>query len=99
MACTVLPRTWEGGFVRPAETNSWEDESKYVTENGERAHYTLPVYTELPTSTVGNELGLAHLRTWPSIYDGTSQDRPECFHPPSEVDVLICGGRYNLLVR
>ncbi|BCS28307.1 uncharacterized protein APUU_61355S [Aspergillus puulaauensis] len=91
MACTVPPRTWEGGFARPTETNSWEDGGKYITEYGEQAHYTLPVHRELPTSTIGNDIGLAHLRTWPSIYDGTAQGKPAWFQPASEVDVLICG--------
>jgi len=95
MACTVPPRTWEGGFARPAESNSWEDGGKYITEYGEQAHYTLPVHRELPTSTIGNDIGLAHLRTWPSIYDGTAQGKPAWFQPANEVDVLICGGRYN----
>ncbi|KAL4935591.1 hypothetical protein BDV06DRAFT_228679 [Aspergillus oleicola] len=91
MASTVPPRSWETGYARPAEKNDWEEETKYLTETGETSHYTLPTYIEAPTSTVGNALGLGHLRTWPSIYDGTAFGRPEWFKPSAEVDVLICG--------
>ncbi|KAL6233252.1 hypothetical protein BDW75DRAFT_232144 [Aspergillus navahoensis] len=91
MACTVPPKTWENGFARPAESNSWEDEKKYTTETGERAHYRLPVHIDAPTSTIGNALGLTRLRTWPSLFDGTAYQRPEWFRPAEEVDVLICG--------
>ncbi|KAL4914632.1 FAD binding domain-containing protein [Aspergillus aurantiobrunneus] len=91
MACTLPPRTWEAGCVHPTDTNSWENESNYITESSERAHYTLPTYTEPPTSAVGNTLGRTQFRTWPSIYDGTAYGRPEWFEPAGEVDVLICG--------
>ncbi|KAL4794243.1 FAD binding domain-containing protein [Aspergillus venezuelensis] len=91
MAATIPPRSWENGYARPAEKNDWEDENKYFTETGEASHYTLPAYTEAPTSTVGNALGLGHLRTWPSVYDGTAFGRPGWFKPSEEVDVLICG--------
>ncbi|KAI9371573.1 FAD binding domain-containing protein [Aspergillus egyptiacus] len=91
MACTVPPKSWESGFSRPANSYSWEDDAKYVTESGERAHYTLPHYEEPPTSTAGNSMGLTHLRTWPSYYDGTTAGWPEWFPPTEEVDVLICG--------
>ncbi|KAJ5825715.1 hypothetical protein N7474_002853 [Penicillium riverlandense] len=99
MASTLPPKTWETGCARPAEEASWEAEANYVTESGEQAHWTLPVYTEPPTSTIGNQLGLTHLRTWPSIYDGTSTGKPEWFKPSKEVDVLICGaGPFGLEV-
>ncbi|KAL5333163.1 FAD binding domain-containing protein [Aspergillus crustosus] len=91
MAATVPPKTWESGFSRPTGTNSWEDENNYVTEDGEGAHYRLPVHTEPPTSTVGNSMGLTHLRTWPSIYNGTAASISPWFQPRKEVDVLICG--------
>lgn len=92
MASTLPPQTWEAGYARPADQASWEAETNYVTESGERAHWMLPVHTEPPTSTIGNGLGLTHLRTWPSIYDGTATGKPEWFKPSKEVDVLICGG-------
>ncbi|KAL5044320.1 hypothetical protein BDW71DRAFT_215705 [Aspergillus fruticulosus] len=91
MACTVPASTWECGFARPAESNSWENERNYITETGEQAHYRVPVHIDAPTSTIGNALGLTHLRTWPSLYDGTAYQRPEWFKPAEEVDVLICG--------
>ncbi|KAL2831499.1 FAD binding domain-containing protein [Aspergillus cavernicola] len=91
MASTVPPKTWEGGFSRPAGNYGWDDDTKYITESGERAHYTLPEYTEPPTSTIGNAIGLTHLRTWPTYYDGTAGSHPEWFKPAEEVDVLICG--------
>ncbi|KAL4759403.1 FAD binding domain-containing protein [Aspergillus foveolatus] len=91
MACTVPPKTWESGFACPAETYSWGDKRNYITETGEQAHYRLPVHIDAPTSTIGNALGLTHLRTWPSLYDGTAHQRPEWFKPAEEVDVLICG--------
>ncbi|KAL4783565.1 FAD binding domain-containing protein [Aspergillus varians] len=91
MACTAPPKTWEPGFACPTGANSWEDENNYVTESGEQAHYRLPEHPEPPTSAVGNALGLTHLRTWPSVYDGTAYERPEWFKPREEVDVLICG--------
>lgn len=92
MASTLPPKSWEAGYARPADQASWEAETNYVTESGERAHWTLPVHTEPPTSTIGNGLGLTHLRTWPSIYNGTATGMPEWFKPSKEVDVLICGG-------
>ncbi|KAL4971570.1 FAD binding domain-containing protein [Aspergillus desertorum] len=91
MACTVPPKTWERGFAQPSETSSWEDETNYITEAGEQAHYKLPFHVEAPTSTIRNELGLTHLRTWPSLYDGTAYETPEWFKPAQQVDVLICG--------
>ncbi|RDW68754.1 uncharacterized protein DSM5745_08514 [Aspergillus mulundensis] len=91
MACTVPPKSWEGGFARPSETKLWADENNYVTETGEQAHYKLPEHTDAPTSTIGNALGLTHYRTWPSLYDGTAYGRPAWFKPAEEVDVLICG--------
>ncbi|EAU35437.1 conserved hypothetical protein [Aspergillus terreus NIH2624] len=91
MASTLPPQTWEAGYARPADQASWEAETNYVAESGERAHWMLPVHTEPPTSTIGNGLGLTHLRTWPSIYDGTATGKPEWFKPSKEVDVLICG--------
>ncbi|KAL4925216.1 FAD binding domain-containing protein [Aspergillus undulatus] len=91
MATTVPPRTWENGFAQPVETNGWEDQTKYVAETGEEAHYKVPAHTNAPTSTVGNLLGLGSLRTWPSIYDGTAFGKPEWFTPEAQVDVLICG--------
>ncbi|KAL5361513.1 FAD binding domain-containing protein [Aspergillus floccosus] len=91
MASTLAPKTWEAGYARLADQASWEAVSNYVTESGERAHWTLPVQTEPPTSTTGNDLGVTHLRTWPSIYDGTATGRPEWFKSSTEVDVLICG--------
>ncbi|RDW93184.1 uncharacterized protein DSM5745_00506 [Aspergillus mulundensis] len=86
MASTVPPQTWESGYARPSPVASWEDETNY-----QGAHYALPAYDEPPTSTVSNALGVAQLRTWPSIYDGTASDRPDWFQPAQDVDVLICG--------
>ncbi|KAL3476631.1 FAD binding domain-containing protein [Aspergillus californicus] len=91
MASTLPPKTWEPGFSRPAGSYSWQDDTKYITEAGERAHYMLPEYTEPPTSTVGNAMGLTHLRTWPTYYEGTAAGCPDWFKPAGEVDVLICG--------
>ncbi|KAL4902079.1 hypothetical protein BDW74DRAFT_181241 [Aspergillus multicolor] len=91
MACTVPPKSWEGGFARPSDSNFWEDENNYVAETGEKAHYKLPEHVDAPTSTIGNALGLTSYRTWPSLYDGTAYQRPDWFKPAEEVDVLICG--------
>ncbi|KAL4996293.1 hypothetical protein BDV10DRAFT_195996 [Aspergillus recurvatus] len=62
MASTVPPQAWESGYARPSPVASWEDKERY-----EGAHYTLPVHEEPPTATVHNHLGVAHLRTWPSL--------------------------------
>ncbi|KAL4866186.1 hypothetical protein BDV12DRAFT_187598 [Aspergillus spectabilis] len=91
MASTVPPKTWAGGYARPTSIASWEDSQNYETHTGEKAHYTIPAHAEPPTSTVPNHLGVAHLRTWPTLHDGTASTRPSWFDPSPEVDVLICG--------
>ncbi|KAL5047455.1 hypothetical protein BDW71DRAFT_196872 [Aspergillus fruticulosus] len=74
------------GYARPSPVASWEDEESY-----EGAHYTLLVHDAPPTATVPNHLGVAHVRTWPSVYNGTASHRPDWFQPARDADVLICG--------
>lgn len=95
MARSIPACTWENGFREPAlevpclaEPDIDEEEDAYVT----------PPSKELVTSQKHNTLGLNVLRTWPTIYDGINSphDLPPWWNPPSEVDVLICGGKLNL---
>ncbi|KAL4991603.1 FAD binding domain-containing protein [Aspergillus falconensis] len=74
------------GYARPSPVASWEDEESY-----EGAHYTLLVHDAPPTATLPNHLGVAHVRTWPSVYNGTASHRPDWFQPARDADVLICG--------
>lgn len=94
MARSVSSTSWQRGFAESTPTPSWADESKYISENGERAHYAVPNPREKATSTVANEFGFTSLRSWPGVYNGTEglQTNPPWWKPSSEVDVLICGG-------
>lgn len=98
MARSLPPYTWKNGYAVPAgegATAPWADEKHFSDETGERAHYRLPVEGEKLTSTVGNSFGIAQLRSWPDVYNGTEagQEKPAWWKPETEVDVLICGGR------
>lgn len=99
MARSLPPLTWQRGFAENASvpTPAWADQKYYVSENEEHAHYAVPDGSEKPTSTVANEHGLSSLRSWPSLYNGTESQKilPSWWKPPSEVDVLICGGEYS----
>lgn len=99
MARSLPPCTWKNGFAEPAEIATWANEANYVTEDGEKSHYTKPPAEELPSSTVHNRLGRNALRTWPTLYDGTESPhgQPIWWKPSTEVDVLICGGKHSYL--
>lgn len=99
MARSLPPCTWKNGFAEPAEIATWANEANYVTEDGEKSHYTKPPAEELPSSTVHNSLGRNALRTWPTLYDGTESPhgQPIWWKPSTEVDVLICGGKHSYL--
>lgn len=95
MARSHQPQTWQRGFPEgcdPTLTPAWADETNYETEEGERANYTVPVGGEKPTSKAPNVFGLSSLRSWPDIYNGTETHAQK---KPSEVDVLISGGKYS----
>lgn len=99
MAQSHAPQTWQRGFSEPhltTPTPAWADAANYQTEGGERAHYAVPEGGEKPTSRVPNAFGLSSLRSWPSLYNGTEEEMQEM---PSEVDVLICGGKCFLARR
>ncbi|KAK3369737.1 FAD binding domain-containing protein [Lasiosphaeria ovina] len=104
MARSLPPYTWKNGYAVPAgegATAPWADEKHFSDETGERAHYRLPVEGEKLTSTVGNSFGIAQLRSWPDVYNGTEagQEKPAWWKPETEVDVLICGaGPFGLEV-
>jgi phenol 2-monooxygenase len=94
MATTAEPFTYRRGFKEPGETNPWEEIDKDIDRDEEKPHYCAPPSVELITSPVHNSLGHSYLRTWPTIYDGTSSPHglPSWWKPSSKVDVLICGG-------
>lgn len=99
MATSVQPHSWKNGFRQPSERTHWALKEKYVIDEKDEAHYVTPPSSEILTSTVHNSLGLNTLRTWPTIYDGTSSphELPAWWKPSAEVDVLICGGRQTSL--
>ncbi|KAF7512314.1 hypothetical protein GJ744_001882 [Endocarpon pusillum] len=98
----------QAGQGRPWATENWNgyvvnghgngEENGNGNGNGvvkkEQSHYVTPPSAEPLTSTVHNDFGLNTLRTWPTIYNGTSSPHgvPEWWDPSGEVDVLICGG-------
>jgi phenol 2-monooxygenase (NADPH) len=108
MAKSIQSFTWKKGFREAGEGRPWateEDRNGYVNGHGngngngngvvkEQSHYVTPPFAEALTSTVHNDLGLNTLRTWPTIYNGTSSPHglPGWWKPSGEVDVLICGG-------
>ncbi|KAH6623079.1 hypothetical protein F5144DRAFT_582317 [Chaetomium tenue] len=103
MARSLPPYTWKHGFIAPAESPipAWADEKQYSNHLGQHSHYSPPVDSEKPTSTVGNNLGISQLRSWPNLYNGTEseQEKPSWWKPDNEVDVLICGaGPFGLEV-
>ncbi|MCJ1423734.1 hypothetical protein MMC29_001618 [Sticta canariensis] len=95
MARSLPPCTWKNGFAEPAEIAAWTNEANYMTEDGEKSHYTRPPAEEPLSSTVHNRLGRNTLRTWPTLYDGTESPhgQPRWWKPSTEVDVLICGDK------
>ena len=95
-ATTPKAQTWESGFAQLTEKPTWESEDHYQTETGEKASYAKPTFEEVASSTVRSSLGENIVRTWPSVYNGTDtpNDLPDWWSPDSEVDVLICGGRF-----
>jgi phenol 2-monooxygenase len=94
MAKSILPFTWKNGFREPGEGTPWATEARKTGEK--ESHYVTPPSAESLTSTIHNSFGLNVLRTWPTIYNGTSspQGLPEWWNPAGEVDVLICGGSW-----
>lgn len=100
MAKSVEPFTWKNGFRQPAKGTPWIPEREDVIGEEHEAHYVVPPSVEQLTSTVHNALGLNSLRTWPSIFDGTNSPHgvPEWWKPSSEVDVVISGGKTNLIL-
>lgn len=99
MATSVQPHSWKKGFRQLHEGTPWVFEEKNVIDEKDEAHYVTPPSSEILTSTVHNSLGLNTLRTWPTIYNGTSSPHglPAWWKPSAEVDVLICGGRQTSL--
>lgn len=99
MATINPPMTWKHGFMEPSETATWALQGHYSTEKGEKSHYVVPPFEEHLSSTVHNSLGLNAARTWPTLHNGTEspQGVPDGWHPPKQVDVLICGGKKTLI--
>lgn len=92
---TLLPAfTWRNGFRELSNDTPWKKDGANSLDETEEPHFVTPPASEILTSTVHNDLGLNTLRTWPTIYDGTSSPHgvPDWWKPSSEVDVLICGG-------
>lgn len=109
MAKSIKSFSWKNGFREAGEGRPWATEDRngygngdangyeHVNGNGavkEQSHYVTPPFVEPLTSTVHNDFGLNTLRTWPTMYNGTSSPHglPEWWDPSGEVDVLICGG-------
>ena len=95
MAKSVEPSTWKNGFRQPAQGNPWIFKDEETIDEEHEAHYVVPPRLEQLTSTTHNSLGLNSLRTWPTIFNGTSSPHgtPEWWKPSSEVDVVISGGK------
>jgi phenol 2-monooxygenase (NADPH) len=92
MAKSIPPFSWKNGFRQAGEGTPWATEGR--NGGGKASHWVTPPFEETETSTVHNDFGLNTLRTWPTMYNGTSSPHalPEWWNPSGEVDVLICGG-------
>lgn len=92
MAKSIPPFSWKNGYRETGEGRPWATEARNGA--GKESHYVTPPFAEPLTSIAHNDLGLNTLRTWPTIYNGTSSPHglPEWWKPSEEVDVLICGG-------
>lgn len=99
MATTAQQYSWKNGFREPSKATPWVLQEKHIVDEENEASYVAPPSSEILTSTVHNSLGLNTLRTWPTIYNGTSSPHglPAWWKPNAEVDVLICGGRLVFL--
>ena len=101
MAKSIPPFSWKNGFREPGKGTPWVVSSRYdIEENEEESHYTTPPSAEVFTSRVHNHFGFNVLRTWPTIYDGTSSPHgaSDWWKPSSKVDVLICGGESESMI-
>lgn len=96
MASSIQPFSWKNGFREPGQGTPWLSERLNGTLE-EQGHYVTPPSSEILTSTVHNDIGFNVLRTWPTLYDGTSNPHglPDWWQKKGEVDVLICGGTYT----
>jgi phenol 2-monooxygenase (NADPH) len=96
MARSLPPTTWKNGWAETINgTPSYADKDYFTTADGQQSHYQSPPEAEKPTATASNKFGLSHLRSWPTLYNGTASPagKPSWWKPSSEVDVLICGGK------
>ena len=93
MAKSIPPFTFKNGFREPGTGAPWE--TKITEGDKEESHYVTPPTIDALTSTVYNDFGMNTLRTWPTLFNGTSSPHglPDWWKPGKEVDVLICGGR------
>ena len=98
MAKSLPAFTWRNGFRELGNEVPWKNNRVDILDETKEPHYVAPPASEILTSNVHNALGLNTLRTWPTIYDGTSSPHgvPDWWKPESEVDVLICGGERAL---
>ncbi|KAK4236296.1 FAD binding domain-containing protein [Achaetomium macrosporum] len=94
MATALRPRTWENGFRQPATEPQWVSKSgDQDSADQDPNEYVTPPSKELVSSGTHNSLGVNVIRTWPTLYDGTSNPHMQAasWQPPEEVDVLIVG--------
>ncbi|KAL8886460.1 MAG: hypothetical protein Q9205_007480 [Flavoplaca limonia] len=93
MAKSLSPSTFHNGYRQAGKGTPWVIESKEIGGDDDESHWITPPSSEVLSSSVHNSLGLNTMRTWPTIYDGTSSPHglPKWWKPTNEVDVLICG--------
>nr|POF15329.1 aromatic hydroxylase fmpf [Quercus suber] len=92
MARTPMLATWRHGFKKMLMGDDEDEQKARCTQ--QKLPPALPS-VELITSSKHNSLGINKLRTFPTLYNGTSSPHgvPEWWKPKDEVDVLICGDK------
>ncbi|KAL2816567.1 hypothetical protein BJX63DRAFT_430257 [Aspergillus granulosus] len=96
MAYTIRGRL--DGSVRPAYTPGKMKQYLHPEPRQTTALFNTP-HIELPSSTVGNALGVGDLRTRPSYYNGIVFVKPEWFRLAKEVNIFdLRSGPFGLQV-